>query len=184
MSLIKYYNESQSLMKLFIFSTDFPKVSLNEIQDQLTSLSTNAVIRTSGSKGLDSIIPDLPVKSEIHIPWEGFNSYRTCNKDEKSNATVVCPKVTKPALDILNEHVLGELHPKYVKIDNRLVTGLLGEDLNSPVDLAVINNVDSALLPTTSSALLERIAFSKGIRVVNLDYVSLGDFQEVLDTIT
>ena len=170
-------------MKLFIFSTNFPKVSLSEIRKQLT-LSTSDIIRTSGSKGLDSIILNLPVNSEVHIPWEGFNGYITNDPDLPKQTSVVCPKVTKSALDILNDHVLGELHPKYVKIDNRLVTGLLGEDLDSPVDLVIINNVDSTMLPTTSSALLERIAFSKGIRVVNLDYTSLEDFQEVLDTIT
>lgn len=162
-------------MKVFIFST----TGLSE--DRTVELKTliknypKVEIRTSGSKGIDSLIPNIHFNYKVYIPWEGFNSYKS------EDPRVICPKVTKESIDLLKGHLLGELKPSYVKIDNRLIYGLLGENLQDPVDLVIINNIDSHVLPTTSSALLERISFAEGIRVINLDYSEIEDLEDVLN---
>lgn len=166
-------------MKVFIFSTsDVSNDTGKELRDLIKRYSNKVEFRTSGSKGIDLMIPELTDNYKVYIPWEGFNNYSSTE-----NPKVICPKVTKDSVDLLNEHLLGELKPSYVKIDNRLVYGLMGDALLDPVDLVIINNIDSNILPTTSSALLERIAFSKGIRVINLDYSDIEDLEDILNII-
>lgn len=164
-------------MKVFIFSTSpLTKEIEVDFKTVIKKYESKVEFRTSGSKGIDLLIPELTSNYKVYIPWEGFNDYES-SSDEK----VVCPKVTKDSIDLLSDHLLGELKPSYVKIDNRLVYGLMGERLKDPVDLVIINNIDSNILPTTSSALLERMAFSKGIRVINLDYSDVEDLEDILN---
>jgi hypothetical protein len=164
-------------MKIFIFSTHLTGIDLPATLSVLKNLPEGSLIRTSGSKGLDSHIPSLPdANYEVYVPWNKFNNY-DCNEDSR----VICPSVTKTAIDILSTCILGELKPKYVKIDNRLVQGILGKDLNSPVDLIIINNIDSTVLPTTSSALVERLGFNNGIRSINLEYTSSDDLDYIIN---
>jgi hypothetical protein len=166
-------------MKIFIFSTHLTGIDVPSIKNILKDLPPGSIIRTSGSKGLDSHVSNISeVEHEVYIPWNNFNGY-DCNIDP----TVICPQVTKNAIDKLSECILGELKPKYVKIDNRLIQGILGADLNDPVDLIIINNIDSSILPTTSSALVERLGFTNGIRTVNLEYVGTEDLREIIESL-
>lgn len=169
-------------MKIFIYSSEWRTLKKRQLEKILSKIKPGSTIRTSGSNGLDSIVTLIEYKNnisiEIYIPWEGFNGYK--KEDETNNITIKCPKVSKKAMDILDKSILGSLKPKYVKIDNRLVTGILGEDLDDPVDLVVINNIDSILLPTTSSALVERLAFDNGIKYINLEYSTPKDLENLI----
>lgn len=167
-------------MKVFIFSTHLTGIDVKSIKQTLSKLPEGSVIRTSGSKGLDAHVTAITgVEHEVYIPWNNFNGY-DCNLDP----TVICPQVTKISMDKLSECILGELKPKYVKIDNRLVQGILGTDLNDPVDLIIINNIASTILPTTSSALVERLGFNNGIKTINLEYASSEDLYDLIDSLT
>jgi hypothetical protein len=170
-------------MKLFIFSTHTNNIDSKSIIEELCSVE-NCSIRTTGSKGLDSLLVGKFPLLEIYIPWQGFNDYLSGEYSiDQSNVNVKCPTVSKNSLEILDSSILGELKSNYLKIDNRLVYGMLGDDLNDPVDLVIVNNIDSNRLPTTSSALVERIAFNNGIRSINLEYTPLNEFKEILSSI-
>lgn len=166
-------------MKIFIFSTHLTGINIPETLQILKELPNEALIRTSGSKGLDSYIPQISnINYEVYIPWNNFNDYTS-----EDNPNVICPSVTKNALDHLEPCVLGELKPKYVKIDNRLIQGILGENLDSPVDLIIVNNIDGEILPTTSSALVERLGKHYNIESINLEYSSSEDLKDLINQI-
>lgn len=159
-------------MKIFVFSTNKSSLSedyISEFIKSLKELPSDTIIRTSGSKGVEMELLDLNKSLEIFIPWLNFNGFHP--KDSSEVKSIQCPAVTTMAVKILSETVIGELKQEYVKIDNRLVYGILGNELKDPVDLVIINNVDSLILPTTSSALVERISDMYGIPTLNLDLV-------------
>lgn len=166
------------MKSIFIFSTQLGSVNITEFNAWVDSLPENMEIRTSGSHGLDSLAVKAKCHKEVFIPWQNFNNYRTLSGDKKLK--VRCPSVTPESLAILESCVLGELKDKYRKIDNRLVYGILGRDLSTHVDAVIINNVDSTELPTTSSALVERIAENADIPTYNLDYMSIKELIEKL----
>lgn len=166
-------------MKIFIFSTHTKGLDIPKIKEVLSTLPEGSILRSSGSKGLDSYITTLTnVIHEVYVPWNNFNGY-DCNIDP----TVICPQVTKSAIEKLSSCILGELKPKYVKIDNRLVQGILGVDLKNPVNLILINNIDGSVLPTTSSALVERIGFENGIITLNLEYCTPDDLRQTINNL-
>jgi hypothetical protein len=167
-------------MKIFIFSTHLTGINVPQTLQLLGDLPKTSIIRTSGSKGLDSYIPSIDeINYEVYIPWNKFNEY-----DSNENPRVLSPSVTKKALDLLAPCILGELKPKYVKIDNRLIHGILGIDLETPVDLIIVNNIDGKILPTTSSALVERLASHYSIKSINLEYSSSEDLKDLLNQIS
>jgi hypothetical protein len=166
------------MKRIFIFSTQLGSVDLNEFTEWIENLPSDVELRTSGSHGLDSIAVKANCRKEVFIPWQNFNNYRTLSGDK--NLKIRCPAVTAASLAILESCVLGELKEKYKKIDNRLVYGILGKDLKSHVDAVIINNVDSSEMPTTSSALVERIAENADIPTYNLDYLSISELKSLL----
>lgn len=166
------------MKRIFIFSTQLGSVDLNEFTEWIENLPSDVEVRTSGSHGLDSIAIKAKCRKEVFIPWQNFNNYRTLSGDK--NLKIRCPAVTAASLAILESCVLGELKEKYKKIDNRLVYGILGKDLKSHVDAVIINNVDSSEMPTTSSALVERIAENADIPTYNLDYLSISELKSLL----
>jgi len=154
-------------------------VNLEEFKEFVDSLPSDFVVRTSGSHGLDTLAIKAKCKKEVFIPWQNFNNYKTLSGDE--NTKIKCPPVTPEALSILDAFVFGKLKEKFKKIDNRLVYGILGKKLKDPVDFVIINNKSSKELPTTSSALVERIAENEDIPTFNLNYMSIEDLKVKLN---
>lgn len=169
------------MIKIFIFSTQLGSVDVKEFNEWVDSLSDEFLIRTSGSRGLDSLVINAKCKKEIYIPWQNFNDYRTLSGDP--DMRVRCPSVTDESMKILESSLLGELKEKFKKIDNRLVHGILGKKLNEPVDLVIINNMCSRKLPTTSSALVERIADNEDIPTCNLNYMTMEDLKSRIESL-
>lgn len=165
------------MIKIFIFSTQLGSVDIKEFKNWLGGLDENCLIRTSGSRGLDSFVDYAKCNKEIYIPWQNFNDYRTLSGDD--NTIIRCPTVTDESMRILDSSLLGELKEKFRKIDNRLVYGILGKNLKDPVDIVIINNVCSKELPTTSSALVERIAINEDIPTINLSYKSIDELMKI-----
>lgn len=170
------------MIKIFIFSTQLGSVDIDDFNTWVENVPKDYVMRTSGSHGLDSLVMEAKCRKEVYIPWQNFNNYRTLSGGD--NIIIKCPAVTRESLAILESCVLGELREKYKKIDNRLVYGILGKNLKDPVDAIIINNISGAELPTTSSALIERIAANEEIPVLNLNYLSIEELEKELLSLT
>jgi hypothetical protein len=167
------------MTKIFIFSTQMGSVNIDEFRKFIDFLPNDVIVRTSGSHGLDSLAMEAKCKKEVFIPWQNFNNYKTLSGDE--NTKIKCPPVTPEALSILDAFVFGKLKEKFKKIDNRLVYGIMGKKLQDPVDYVIINNTSSKELPTTSSALVERIAENEDIPTFNLNYMSIDELKSKIN---
>lgn len=170
------------MIKIFIFSTQVGAVDISEFNNWVDTISdSDYLIRTSGSRGLDSLIMNASCKKEVFIPWQNFNGYRTLS--ECDLVKVRCPVVTDESMKVLESSLLGELKEKYKKIDNRFIYGILGKNLADPVDLVIINNICSRELPTTSSALVERIAENEDIPTCNLNYMTIDELKVTINSL-
>lgn len=164
-------------MKILIYSPDIRRVNVKRFIKLLSNLKDltkgNLEIRLTGSKGLEErIINAVELKNvtkTLFIPWQFFNKFRSTDSDEDVKLHIRCPRTSQKSISFIEAGSIGKINEEKLKLDNRLIYGMLGPELNDSVDLIFINNVDSSKIITSSSALLERVAINEGIPVINLE---------------
>lgn len=136
------------------------------------------VLRSGGAPGADTLfeksltVENVAQKSEIYLPWKGFNG----NASERYN-------LTPEAFELAEKY-----HPAWYRLSDagkklmaRNSYQVLGEDLKTPVELIICWTPEGKETGGTSQAM--RIAKDYGIPIVNL-YHKQQAFREITRIVT
>lgn len=120
-------------------------VSANQdIPDNISDILTSVVkrfseadytLRTGGNKGVDDLLESLSKRTEIHLPWRGFNDKQSKFTFNTKNSFEIA-KQFSPVYENMKDSVKAMLA--------RNVRMMLGKDLKSPTMFLITWTADGA----------------------------------------
>ncbi len=153
--------ENKNMIITLIGSRETPSSALDIMKDfVLLCNDEDVTFRSGGAEGADKVVTTYARKSEIYVPWNGFNGV----------VNGIRPVFTKRHRDIINAvHPAPErLSEAAMKLHMRNINQVLGMDIENPVlsDLVVCWTKGGQVVGGTATAI--KIAEQHDIPVINL----------------
>lgn len=135
-------------------------IKMSKIANALAN--DNYVLHSGGAGGADSAFELWATAKKIYLPWSGFNGKYIDNK------TYFVPESTNYATELVMDYHPhpDKLSPAAFKLMIRNCYQVLGDDLNSPVNMVICWTTDGKASGGTGQAL--RIAEAYAIPIYNL----------------
>lgn len=139
---------------------------MEEIAIHLNGL--DYTLRSGGADGADTYFEIAANRTEIFLPWKGFNKRPPFNLYDPNGTKKYFDSPTDEALDFAEEQIDGYRNRKQggQKLLARNMHQVLGEGLRTPVEFVVCWTRDAKVTGGTAHAI--RLARKRGIAVFNL----------------
>lgn len=125
-------------------------------------------LRSGGADGADTYFEMVSKRTEIFLPWKGFNKRPPFNLYDPDGTCKYFDSPTDDAIAFAKEHISGFSYRTQgaQKLLARNMHQVLGEDLNTPVDFVICWTLGAKKTGGTAHAI--RLAESMDIPVFNL----------------